>query len=104
MSPYRRSPRPIAAAVERTRAQLAPETLLGEVQQVWGGVVGDLIAGEAQPTSERAGVLTVSCTASAWAQELDLMSPIVIERLNDVLRRGSLSRLRCVTLPPPAGF
>ena len=61
--------------MELLQAQLAPETLLAEVQQVRGEVVGGAIAGEAEPTSERAGVLAISCAASVWAQELDLMAP-----------------------------
>jgi hypothetical protein len=96
---YRRSPRPVSLALERMQVQLAPETLLAEVQQVWGEVVGSAIAGEAEPTSERAGVLTISCGASVWAHELDLMSPVIVQRLNAVLRRGAIARLRCVTLP-----
>jgi predicted nucleic acid-binding Zn ribbon protein len=98
---YRRSPRPVSLALERMQAQLAPETVLAEAQQVWGEVVGAMIAGEAQPTSERAGVLTISCAASVWAQELDLMAPMIVERLNANLHRGTVARLRCVTLPPP---
>jgi len=104
VSPHRRSPRHLALAVERVRDALAPETLLSEVQQAWRDVVGEVIAAEAQPTSERAGVLTVSCAASVWAQELDLMGPVLVERLNGALRRGSVTRLRCVTLPPPDPF
>jgi hypothetical protein len=34
-----------------------------------------------------------------WAQELDLMGPAILERLNERLRAGRVSRLRCVTLP-----
>jgi predicted nucleic acid-binding Zn ribbon protein len=61
-----------------------------------------VIAAEATPVSERGGVLTISCSASVWAQELDLMGPVVLERLNALLRRGEkLSRLRCVAVPAP---
>jgi len=41
----------------------------------------------------------VSCSASVWAQELDLMAPAILERLNSALRSGRVSRLRCVALP-----
>jgi len=34
-----------------------------------------------------------------WAQELDLMAPAILERLNSLLRTGRVSRLRCVALP-----
>jgi predicted nucleic acid-binding Zn ribbon protein len=100
MTVYRRSPRPLSLAVDRIRDELEPESLLAEVQRAWPSAVGAAIAGEAQPTSERSGVVTVSCSASVWAQELDLMAPAILERLNQLLRSGRVSRLRCVALPP----
>jgi predicted nucleic acid-binding Zn ribbon protein len=100
MTFYRRSPRSLALALEEIRDELAPDSLLAEAQRAWRDAVGPAIAQEAQPTGERAGVLTVSCSASVWAQELDLMAPAILERLNRLLRSGRLTRLRCVTLPP----
>ena len=100
MTVYRRSPRPLSFAVDRIRDELEPESLLAEVQRAWPSAVGAAIAAEAQPTSERSGVVTVSCSASVWAQELDLMAPAILERLNQLLRSGRVSRLRCVALPP----
>jgi predicted nucleic acid-binding Zn ribbon protein len=99
MTPYRRSPRPLALALDHIRDELAPESLLADVQRAWPTAVGPTIAQEAQPTAERAGVLTVSCSASVWAQELDLMAPTILERLNRLLDAGKVSRLRCVALP-----
>ena len=99
MTPYRRSPRPFSLALDGIRDELEPESLLAEVQRAWQGAVGMAIAGEAQPTGERRGVVTVSCSASVWAQELDLMAPAILERLNSALRSGRVSRLRCVALP-----
>jgi predicted nucleic acid-binding Zn ribbon protein len=96
---YRRSPRPAGLALDRIRGELAPDTLLAEVQQAWREAVGAAIATEAQPTRERGGVVTISCTASVWAQELDLMAPAIIKRLNQRLGSGQVSRLRCVALP-----
>jgi predicted nucleic acid-binding Zn ribbon protein len=78
--------------------RLAPQTLLGDVQRAWPGAVGEAIAAEAQPTAERGGVVTISCSASVWAQELDLMGPQIIERLNASLASGSVQRLRCVAV------
>jgi predicted nucleic acid-binding Zn ribbon protein len=100
MSPHRRGPRPLAVALASVQAELAPDTLLGEVQQRWVELVGEAIASEAQPVAERGGVLTVSCAAAVWAQELDLMAPMILGRCNAVLRRGTLTRMRCVTVPP----
>jgi predicted nucleic acid-binding Zn ribbon protein len=99
MSPSRRGPRPIGLALEATRAGWAPETLLAEVQRVWTGVVGAAIAAEAKPTRERSGVLSVACSASVWAQELDLMAPSIIGALNSELQGGQVSRLRCAAVP-----
>lgn len=75
---------------------LAPPTALAAVQRVWTGVVGEAIAREARPSSERAGVLTVACDASVWAQELELMGPALVERLNAALDQPVVARLRCV--------
>lgn len=107
MTPYRRSPRRALVALDRIRDDLAPDTLLADVQRTWRDAVGAAIAVEARPTRERGGVITVSCSSSVWAQELDLMAPAIIERLNQRLGgaggvRGAarrVSRLRCVALP-----
>ncbi|HTX45918.1 MAG TPA: DUF721 domain-containing protein [Solirubrobacteraceae bacterium] len=99
MTTYRRSPRPLALALDHVRDELEPDSLLAEVQRAWPGAVGAAIAGEASPSAERGGVVTVSCSASVWAQELDLMAPAILERLNSLLRTGRVSRLRCVALP-----
>jgi predicted nucleic acid-binding Zn ribbon protein len=93
---HRRSPRSMETALALLADELAPETLLAEVQRVWPQVVGPSIAAQAQPTAERGGVVTVSCSASVWAQELDLMSVAIIERVNGALRSGAITRLRCV--------
>ncbi len=101
MSPSRRSPRPFSLALESARGGWEPDTILAEVQRVWAATVGCAIAAEAIPTQERGGVLTVSCAASVWAQELDLMGPEIVASLNSQLRCGRLARLRCVAAPPP---
>ncbi len=100
MTPHRRSPRRVTFALDRIRDELEPDSLLAEVQRAWRDAVGAAIAGEAQPTAERGGVVTVSCSASVWAQELDLMAPAILERLNRLLRGQRVSRLRCVATPP----
>jgi predicted nucleic acid-binding Zn ribbon protein len=95
----RRGPRPLASALEHIRDELAPETVLARAQRRWSEVVGASIAAEARPTAERGGVLTVSCSSSLWAHELDLMSPTILEGLNAALRGGRIDRLRCVAAP-----
>ncbi len=98
MSRHRRSPRPLAGAFDAMIEELAPDTLLAAVQRAWPDAVGKSIAAQAQPTAERGGAITISCSASVWAQELDLMAPQIIERLNTGLRGGRVERLRCVSV------
>jgi predicted nucleic acid-binding Zn ribbon protein len=93
----RRAPRPIANALAPLREALAPATLLADVQRAWPTAVGEAIAREAAPVAERGGVVTVACAASVWAQELDLMAPLLIEQLNASISVGEVRRLRCVT-------
>ncbi len=95
----RRAPRPAALAVGTLADRLAPLTLLAEVQRVWPGVVGDVVAAEATPTAERGGTLTITCRSAVWAQELDLMGPEVVGRLNAALGRESVVALRCSAAP-----
>ncbi len=93
----RRAPRPLSLAIGPLQDSLAPATLLADVQRVWAEIAGPAIAREATPTAARGGVLTVVCASSVWAQELDLMAPQLLARLNPALREGEVQRLRCVT-------
>jgi predicted nucleic acid-binding Zn ribbon protein len=43
---------------------------------------------------EHDGVVTVDCSEAVWAQELDLMSELVLGRLNAALGRPAVRRLR----------
>ena len=97
MTHSRRSPRPLGLALDHARDGWAPATLLGEIQTLWSDAVGAAIAAEAMPTGERNGTLTVGCSASVWAHELDLLAPVIIDRLNLSLRLGQVTKIRCVT-------
>jgi len=83
--------------LESLTASLTPITTLARVQEVWERAAGPAIASAAQPVSERDGVLTVSCEASVWAQELDLMAPELLRGLNAALGAELLHALRCRT-------
>jgi predicted nucleic acid-binding Zn ribbon protein len=91
----RPAPRPISQVLEGLTVALAPASTLARVQACWEGVVGDAIAAAAHPTAEREGVLTVQCEAAVWAQELDLMAPELLARLNAALGKDHLHKLRC---------
>ena len=79
---HRRAPRPVAFSLEALTARLAPAGPLARVQAAWPEAVGPAVAAAATPVSEHGGTVTVRCSSSAWAQELDLMGPELVERLN----------------------
>ena len=91
------APRSLSVALERLTSSLAPATTLARVQEAWERATGPAIAAAARPTAEREGVLTVSCEAAVWAQELDLMAGALVPRLNAELGEQAISELRCRT-------
>ena len=95
----RRAPRQAGLAMSSLVDELAPQTLLADVQRVWQTVVGDAVAEQAMPTADRGGTLTITCSSAVWAQELDLMGPAVVERLNGALGREAVTALRCSSAP-----
>jgi predicted nucleic acid-binding Zn ribbon protein len=96
----RPGPRPLGVALDRLTAELAPRTLLAEVQREWTAAAGAAIAAQCTPDGERDGGVTVACASAVWAQELDLLSERVVERLNERLGRPAVSALRPQPRPP----
>lgn len=95
----RREPRSAGLAVRELADRLAPASGLAAVQRVWDDAVGTALAAQATPTGEAQGVLTVTCSSAVWAQELDLMGPDLVGRLNDALGVPAVRSLRCQTVP-----
>ncbi len=90
----RPAPRPAGTALRAALERAAPKTPLASLQAAWSEVVGERIAAVAAPVSERGGEVTLSCTDSVWAQELDLMQAQLIERLRDKLGERAPKSLR----------
>jgi predicted nucleic acid-binding Zn ribbon protein len=90
----RRSPRPISEALGAFRAGIQPPGLLGRLQAEWEGLVGPAIARVAQPTSEREGVVTIECTDSIWAEELNLMREDLLQRIREALGEQAPAEIR----------
>jgi predicted nucleic acid-binding Zn ribbon protein len=90
----RNGPRPVSVALDAFTTSLAPATLLAEVQRAWPRAAGARFAPHSEPRKERDGIVTVACSEAVWAQELDLMSELVLGRLNDALGRPAVRRLR----------
>jgi predicted nucleic acid-binding Zn ribbon protein len=94
----RRGPRPVSAALDALTAQLAPKTLLAEVQRAWPEAAG-AFATHSEPVRERDGEIVIACPEAVRAQELDLMSELVVGRLNEALGRPAVRRLRIQARP-----
>lgn len=95
-----KEPRPIAEAVARVTANAAPATTIARLQGSWESVAGPVIAAEAEPVSERDGVVTVACKSAVWAGELELLGPGLVEGLNKALGARAVASLRFVVGRP----
>ena len=93
----RTGPRALSVALADLTRDLAPATTLARVQEIWERTAGHAIALAARPTAERGGVLTVTCEASVWAQELDLIADQLVPRINAALGADEIHELRCRT-------
>jgi len=64
--------------------------------------VGEAIAREATPVTERSGVVTVACSSSAWAQELDFLGGQILEKIRpDLPSETPLEGLRFIISADP---
>jgi predicted nucleic acid-binding Zn ribbon protein len=84
----RPAPRPLRIALEQAAGAAAPAGLLASVQAVWAEVAGPAVREEAEPVTERDGIVTVACRSAVWAQELELLAGDLRERLNERLAGG----------------
>jgi predicted nucleic acid-binding Zn ribbon protein len=99
----RRAPRPLAAAIGEALERSEPATLLASVQSAWPEAVGEAIARETTPVAERSGVITVACSSSSWAQELDLLGAQILAKIRSKLSaEAHLEGLRFITSDDPA--
>ena len=92
----RLAPRPLSNALDSVLPDVAPATLLAQVQAAWKELAGDRIAEAAAPVSERDGVVTVACESGVWAQELELLGPDLLTSLEAALGGRSVTKLRFV--------
>jgi predicted nucleic acid-binding Zn ribbon protein len=95
-----KEPRPIADALARVTARAAPATTIARLQGCWEAAAGPVIAAEAEPVSERGGVVTVACRSAVWANELELLAPGLVEALNEALGAPAVASLRFVVGRP----
>jgi predicted nucleic acid-binding Zn ribbon protein len=90
----RRTPRPAANAFQAALQRAAPKTPLATIQAAWASAVGEQLAAVATPVSERGGTVTIECADAVWAQELDLMQDVLLERLREAIADQAPQTLR----------
>ena len=74
------------------KAGLSERLAQATIVEAWPKLVGERIAGNAQAMQVRPdGVLVVRVRSAPWAQELSLMTPQVIARLNAGRTEGRIS-------------
>lgn len=116
----RRSPMKNAASVgnliEGILRQRGLDEKLREYRawQIWDEVVGPQIAARARPIRIREGILEVRVDQPVWMQQLQLMKPKILARLNArlegaalkdlYLRRGKIERAATESAAPPPSW
>jgi predicted nucleic acid-binding Zn ribbon protein len=100
----RSKPTPIGEAVEAWLAKsgMGRRLDVSQVVERWAEVVGPQIAAATKAEAVNAeGTLWVRVASSAWANELSLMAPRILAKLNQN-RRGQIKEIRWLTgLPAP---
>jgi predicted nucleic acid-binding Zn ribbon protein len=77
-------------------------TWMVRLSSAWPGIVGPLLAGKTSPVKLRNRVLTVLVHNHAWAQELQLRKPDLLERINGILEGGKATDIRFAVGPLPS--
>ena len=98
----RAAPRPVATALERLTADIVPATLIAEVLRVWPAAAGEALRGRLHADRGGQGRAARGCQSAVWAQELDLFSERVLERLDDLLDGERVERMRVKTGAAPS--
>lgn len=60
----------------------------------WGTIVGPLLAGKTSPGKIRNGVLTILVPNHAWAQELQLAKPALLEKIQSAAGKEKVREIR----------
>ncbi len=74
---------------------------IGSVFGRWPEIVGPDLAAHTKPDSFADGELTVTADSTAWATQVRLLSPQLVQRLNAELGDGTVVRVRVRGPAPP---
>jgi len=75
------------------RLGIAEKVKRAEVVADWGRLVGPRIAEVAQAVGVKGGTLFVAVESAAWRNELSLMRPKLLAKLNAGRREGRIERI-----------
>lgn len=87
-------PKSIGESLRDFRAEVAPATPMAGVQAIWDRVVGERISAVTEVVGEQEGIVTVECSSSVWAQELEMMAPRILSRLGEEMGDSAPEKLR----------
>ena len=94
--PRRDDPQPLTAAVGGLLSARGwrEKAAVGAVFGHWPDIVGPQLALHTKPESFESGELTVSADSSAWATQVRLMAPQILQRLGEELGHGTVRHIR----------
>ena len=72
---------------------------IGIIWKRWDQIVGPTIAGHAEPSSLRDGLLRIRAESPAWAAELAYLAGEIKTRANDLVGRSAVTDVRVWTGP-----
>jgi predicted nucleic acid-binding Zn ribbon protein len=88
-------PRPFGAAIRDLLAERGWErqAAVGGVFGNWAQIVGRDVAEHTTPTAFEEGVVTIVADSSTWAQQVKLLAPMLVRRLNEELGHNTVRRV-----------
>ncbi len=88
-------PRPFGAAIRDLLAERGWErqAAVGGVFGNWARIVGREVAEHTTPTAFEDGVVTIVADSATWAQQVRLLAPTLVKRLNEELGDGTVRRV-----------
>jgi predicted nucleic acid-binding Zn ribbon protein len=88
-------PRRFGAAIRDLLAERGWErqAAVGGVFGNWAQIVGREVAEHTTPTAFEDGVVTIVADSSTWAQQVRLLAPTLVRRLNEDLGDGTVRRV-----------
>jgi hypothetical protein len=92
----------LSPALRAANLDVADETW--RIGEVWPAALGERIGSRAVPLRLTRGELIVGVPDAVWRQELSLLAPEIVARLNEKLGAAVVQRLRLVgatSAPPP---